>query len=86
MKCLFLVGISLFIVFIVFMYGFKVGKITAEKENVDKVVNVTSKVKDDTVELKKEVDDLKKKLREVKNEECAYSLSYHVRTRCLQKR
>lgn len=80
------IGISLLLAFIIFMYGFKVGKLTAEKDNTDKVVKATVNVKDDTEGLKKEIDDLKKKLREVKNEECAYVLSYPVRSRCLQKR
>lgn len=79
------IGISLLLAFIIFMYGFKVGKLTAEKDNTDKVVKATVNVKDDTEGLKKEIDDLKKKLREVKNEECAYVLSYPVRSRCLQK-
>lgn len=86
MKYVFSMGVSLVIAFIIFMYGFKVGKITAEKENSDKVINATSTVKDDTEELKKELSTLKKKLKEVKDEECAYVLSYPVRSRCLQKR
>lgn len=86
MKYIYSAGISLLLAFIIFMYGFKVGKITAEKENSDKVIKATSNIKDDTVELKKELYELKKKLKEVKNEECAYILSYPVRSRCLQKR
>lgn len=86
MKYICSMGISLLLAFIIFMYGFKVGKLTAEKDNTDKVVKATVNVKDDTEGLKKEIDELKKKLREVKNEECAYVLSYPVRSRCLQKR
>lgn len=86
MKYVFSIVMSILIAFIIFMYGFKVGKLTAEKENSDKVIDATSTVKDDTEELKKEISDLKKKLKEIKNEECAYVLSYPVRSRCLQKR
>ena len=86
MKYVFSIAISLLIAFIIFMCGFKVGKITAEKENSDKVTNATSTVKNDTEELKKDISTLKKKIKEVKDEECAYVLSYPVRSRCLQKR
>lgn len=86
MKYVFSILITIVMAFIIFMYGFKVGKLTAEKDNVDKVIDATVNVKDDTIGLKKEISDLKKKLKEVKNEECAYVLSYPVRSRCLQKR
>ena len=63
----------------VFAYGFKVGKMTAEKENKDKVVQATVKSKYDTEKLNKELQELRKKVREAKGEECNYVLSYPVR-------
>lgn len=68
----------------VFIYGFKVGKITAENEQKEKVVQTTVKTKDDTEKLKKELQDTKQKLKEAKKyEECSYILNYPVR-KCLQ--
>ena len=76
--------ISLIILVGVFAYGFKVGKITAENEQKEKVVQTTVKTKDDTEKLKKELQDTKQKLKEAKKyEECSYILNYPVR-KCLQ--
>ena len=76
--------ISAVILISVFIYGFKVGKITAENEQKDKVVQTTIKTKDDTEKLKKELQDTKQKLKEAKKyEECSYILNYPVR-KCLQ--
>lgn len=86
MKYIISIGLTLFISFLIFIYGFRVGKMTVEKLNNDKVVYATANIKDDTVELKKELLDLRKKLREVKNEECNYILSYPVKSRCLQNK
>ena len=63
----------------VFAYGFKVGKMTAEKENKDKVVQTTIKSKYDTEKLNKGLQELRKKVREAKGEDCNYVLSYPVR-------
>lgn len=71
--------IALVILVGVFAYGFKVGKMTAEKENKDKVVQTTTKSKYDTEKLNKELQELRKKVREAKGEECNYVLSYPVR-------
>lgn len=68
----------------VFAYGFKVGKMTAESKQKDKVVQTTIKTKDNTEKLKKELQDTKQKLKEAKKyEECSYILNYPVR-KCLQ--
>lgn len=76
--------ISAVILISVFIYGFKIGKITAENEQKDKVVQTTIKIKDDTEKLKKELQDTKQKLKEAKKyEECSYILNYPVR-KCLQ--
>ena len=76
--------ISLIVLVGVFAYGFKVGKITAENEQKEKVVQTTVKTKDDTEKLKKELQDTKQKLKEAKKyEECSYILNYPVR-KCLQ--
>ncbi len=75
--------VSLFIAFMIFIYGFKIGKMTVEKINNDKVVEVTSKSKEETQKLKNEVSELRNKLREKKNEECTFILSYPVKQRCL---
>jgi len=76
--------ISLIVLVGVFAYGFKVGKITAENEQKEKVVQTTIKTKDDTEKLKKELQDTKQKLKEAKKyEECSYILNYPVR-KCLQ--
>ncbi len=76
--------ISVVILISVFIYGFKVGKITAENEHKEKVVQTTIKTKDDTEKLKKELQDTKQKLKEAKKyEECSYILNYPVR-KCLQ--
>jgi|GEM_PF-6579629 len=76
--------ISAVILISVFIYGFKVGKITAENEQKEKVVQTTVKTKDDTEKLKKELQDTKQKLKEAKKyEECSYILNYPVR-KCLQ--
>lgn len=76
--------ISAVILISVFIYGFKVGKITAENEQKEKVVQTTIKTKDDTEKLKKELQDTKQKLKEAKKyEECSYILNYPVR-KCLQ--
>lgn len=74
--------ISAVILISVFVYGFKVGKITTENEQKEKVVQTTVKTKDDTEKLKKELQELKKKIREAKNEDCEYILNYHV-NKCL---
>lgn len=67
----------------VFAYGFKVGKMTAESKQKDKVVQTTIKTKDDTEKLKKELETTKQKLKEAKKyEECNYILNYPVR-KCL---
>lgn len=76
--------ISAVILIGVFIYGFKVGKITAENEQKEKVVQTTVKTKDDTEKLKKELQNTKQKLKEAKKyEECSYILNYPVR-KCLQ--
>lgn len=76
--------ISAVILISVFIYGFKVGKITAENEQKEKVVQTTVKTKDNTEKLKKELQDTKQKLKEAKKyEECSYILNYPVR-KCLQ--
>lgn len=76
--------ISAVILISVFIYGFKLGKITAENEQKEKVVQTTVKTKDDTEKLKKELQDTKQKLKEAKKyEECSYILNYPVR-KCLQ--
>lgn len=76
--------ISAVILISVFICGFKVGKITAENEQKEKVVQTTVKTKDNTEKLKKELQDTKQKLKEAKKyEECSYILNYPVR-KCLQ--
>ena len=76
--------ISLIVLAGVFAYGFKVGKMTAESKQKDKVVQTTIKTKDNTEKLKKELQDIKQKLKEAKKyEECSYILNYPVR-KCLQ--
>lgn len=76
--------ISAVILISVFIYGFKVGKITAENEHKEKVIQTTVKTKDDTEKIKKELQDTKQKLKEAKKyEECSYILNYPVR-KCLQ--
>ena len=76
--------ISAIILIGTFAYGFKVGKITAENEQKEKVVQTTVKTKDDTEKLKKELQNTKQKLKEAKKyEECSYILNYPVR-KCLQ--
>lgn len=76
--------ISAIILIGTFAYGFKVGKITAESKQKEKVVQTTIKIKDNTEELKKELETTKQKLKEAKRyEECNYILSYPVR-KCLR--
>lgn len=76
--------ISAVILIGVFAYGFKVGKMTTESKQKDKVVQTTIKIKDDTEKLKKELQDTKQKLKEAKKyEECNYILNYPVR-KCLR--
>ena len=76
--------ISVIILIGTFAYGFKVGKMTAESKQKDKVVQTTIKTKDNTEKLKKELQDTKQKLKEAKKyEECSYILNYPVR-KCLQ--
>ena len=70
--------ISILIMVGVFAYGFKVGKMTAENEHKDKIVEHTTKTKQETEELKKQLSELKEKLKERKNEECDFVLSYPV--------
>lgn len=85
MKTTLLSALILVVILIsVFIYGFKIGKITAENEHKEKVVQTTIKTKDDTEKLKKELQDTKQKLKEAKKyEECSYILNYPVR-KCLQ--
>lgn len=66
-----------------FAYGVKVGKMTAESKQKDRVVHTTIKTKDDTERLKKELETIKQKLKEAKKyEECNYILTYPV-NKCL---
>ena len=77
MKCLPAL-IYILIMIGIFAYGFKVGKMTAENEQKDKIAEHTTKTKQETEELKKQLSELREKLKERKNEECDFILSYPV--------
>lgn len=83
MKQLFSSGIVLFFAFVIFFYGFKLGRIVEQKHNNDKIVSATSNTKEETQRIKKEVEELRKKLKEKKIEECSFILNYNVKSKCL---